>query len=152
MACKVCEHPEIGWIDRAIKEGSSLSVLAARFVVDENALSRHRAQHVNLVEFSGGPDPASLIRALEKTKERAEDAYLAAQTPAQQVNALREVRQSTEALAKLIGAYSRPDARILQSLMTKVKGVIITGLTAYPDAREQLLRELEKLMQEADGG
>ena len=51
--CAICTHPDKEAIDEALVGGTALSVLSAKYRVSEDALGRHKANHL----------PAKLVMA-----------------------------------------------------------------------------------------
>ena len=49
--CTICQHPERGAIDKAIKEGASLRDIAEKYGSSKSTLSRHKA-HMNITEVT----------------------------------------------------------------------------------------------------
>lgn len=149
--CKVCNHVERGILDKAMKAGTSLALLAKRFELTEDTLSRHRQNHIGEVTFRGGVDPAELLSTLQTNLENAQLAVVAAEGR-EKLDAMREVRQTTEAVAKLVGAYKVIDSRQLLPFWNKLKAILLDALKPYPEAREAVLIAIETMMAENSDG
>ena len=54
--CSICSHEQLMEIDQALVGGAALSEMAAKYRVSEDALSRHKANHLPdaLVKAQGG--------------------------------------------------------------------------------------------------
>jgi transposase-like protein len=141
--CRVCEHPEQRIIDIAIAKGNSLATLARRHDLSEDALSRHRAAHTDGKQDQG-IDPGELLAALLENKRIAEELAATAEEHKDRIAALREVRQSTDSIARLTGASSKANMKNLIPFWAKLKNAILEALKPYPDARRAVLDALEK--------
>lgn len=151
--CTVCSHPEQEAIDEALVAGTALSALSAKYRVSEDALGRHKGNHL----------PAKLVMAAE-VREVAEADNLLAQVRDLQgrtlavleaaehtqqhrtaLGAIREARSNLELLAKLLGELDdSPTVNILVSPQwLELRTTIITALDAHPQARESVLRAVE---------
>jgi hypothetical protein len=53
--CSICHHERLEEINRALVEGAALSEMAAKYRVSDDALSRHKANHL----------PDALVKAQE---------------------------------------------------------------------------------------
>lgn len=136
-------------INLGIQRGLAIITLAKRFSLTEDVISRHRANHVDLPEVAPAVDQKELLSALMSAKGVAENiAYDAQSTHNQKVEALREVRQITEAIAKLTGAYKQMDPKHLLPFWGKMRTAILKALQPYPEAREAVLNALEQEVME----
>jgi hypothetical protein len=152
-SCTICEHPEREAIDRALVGDSSNLSLSSVFAVSEQALRRHKANHL----------PAKLVMA-QAAEEVAQADDLLAQVRDLQAKALgilnkaeeagelrtalsaiREARGNLELLAKLLGELDeRPQVNLLVSPeWIELRAVIVGALEPYSDARGAILRALE---------
>jgi hypothetical protein len=139
-------HPEIRLIDQSLKVGRGLSTLALRFELTEDSLSRHREHVGDLNMKAQGVDPQELLASLMASKQQAELIAFGMDDPKVKMEALREVRQSTEAIAKLTGAYKTTDPKHLLPFWNKIRGRLIEALAPFPEAREAVLIALEEEM------
>lgn len=145
QSCKACEHPELKMINLGIQRGLAIITLAKRFALTEDVISRHRANHVDLPEVAPAVDPKELLVTLMSAKKMAEDIANDAQsTSNQKIEALREIRQVTESIAKLTGAYKQTDPKHLLPFWGKMRMAILKALQPYPEAREAVLNALEQ--------
>lgn len=150
--CKPCQHPEARLLDRLISRGDTLAVLARRFELSEDAISRHRSEHVDKLAFTTQVDPQGLLRDLLAAKADAEATLKAADDPELRLRAVREVRLTAESIAKLTGVFRAMDKKILLPVWARVKQAVISALKDHPEAREAVLRSLEQAQAELDGG
>lgn len=143
--CKVCQHPLQKIINQAIESGATLATLAVQFDLSEDALSRHRATHVGKISPQAqGVDPQELLASLLAAKQSAESIASNPLTDDKiRLEALREIRQSSEAIAKLTGAFKSVDPRHLLPFWHRIKSTLLKALESYPEAREAVLLALE---------
>lgn len=151
--CTICQHPDREAMDRALVGGTALSEVAAKYRASDDALSRHKANHL----------PATLVMA-EKAAEVAEAGDLLDQVRNLQgraltilgkaeeagelrtaLGAIREARGNLELLAKLLGELDdRPQVNVLISTeWLQLRARIIAALDHHPQARESVLRAVE---------
>jgi hypothetical protein len=121
------------------------STLALRFELTEDSISRHR-QHVSDLNIRAqGVDPQELLVSLLATKTLAETTAHDPQADSRtRMDALREVRQCVESIAKLTGAYKATDPKHLLPFWNKIRGRVIEALAPFPEAREAVLIALEE--------
>jgi hypothetical protein len=151
--CTVCTHSDRGAIDEALVGGSALSALSAKYRVSEDAIGRHKANHL----------PAKLVMAQQAEEVAEADDLLgrvrdlqthtlaileAAESTSQHRTALaaiREARSNLELLAKLLGELDeRPVVNLtISPEWLELRAVIVGALEPHPDARGALLRALE---------
>lgn len=149
--CTICSNDSKEAIDRALVEGTALSEVAALFRVSDDALSRHKANHL----------PATLSKAQEAEVAAEADELLdqvrglqartlaileAAEGSSQHrtaLSAIREARSNLELLAKLVGELDeRPVNVLISPQWIEVRGVLLEALAPYPDARSAVAGRL----------
>ena len=161
--CTICTHPEHEAINQALVGTASIRDIAAVYRVSQDALSRHKADHLPLtvakaeatrqVEQARGVVDAGLdvvaqlraingvtLNVLKEARER-HDGELA-------LKAVDRVQRQIELQAKLLGDLDeRPHVNILVAPeFVRIQTVLLGALKPYPDARlavAQALRELE---------
>lgn len=151
--CTICIHPEKTSIDSALVSGLAISAIAALFRVSDDALSRHKSNHI----------PAKLALAREASEVALADKLLdeVRSLQARTLNildkaedsgdlrtalgAIREARSNVELLAKLVGELDdRPVINLyLSSEWLEVRAVIVGALDHHHAARESVLTALE---------
>jgi hypothetical protein len=151
--CTVCTHPDGDAIDEALVAGTALSALSAKFRVSEDAMGRHKANHL----------PAKLVMA-EQAAEVTEASNLLSQVQDLQgraltildkaegtgnlrtaLGAIREARGNLELLAKLLGELNdRPVLNLhISPEWLELRAVIVGALEPYSEARGAVLRAIE---------
>lgn len=149
--CTVCSHPEREAIDTALVSGEPLRGIARRLAVSEDALFRHKRDHI----------VAALAQATEAATVAADDLLgqvrmlqaktLAILTTAEAAGglslslvAVREARGNIELLAKLTNQLSdRPtvNVAILPEWAT-LRALLLSTLAPYPEARAAVAARL----------
>jgi hypothetical protein len=157
--CTVCTHPDRESIDEALVGGTALSALSAKYRVSEDAVGRHKGNHLpaKLVMAQAAEEVTqadSLLDQVRDLQDKALDILAKAEEAGElrtALGAVREARGNLELLAKLLGELDeRPQVNILvspewHSLRTK----LLYALNPYPEARGSVLRALEGV---GDGG
>jgi hypothetical protein len=152
--CTVCSHPSQDAIDEALVAGTALSALSAKYRVSDDAMGRHKANHLpaklakahEAEEVSRADDLLRQVRALQsktlKILLRAEGAGDLRTA----LSAVREARGNVELLAKLSGELDEsPVVNVLISPeWLELRAVIVGALDPHPDARGAVLRALEE--------
>ena len=145
MACSICTHPHRDVIDTDLASGVPNRRIAARYAVTEQALRRHKANHL----------PAALAKAAEATQVASADALLrevsrlhgravgiidrAERTDDLRAatGAIREALRCVELLARLSQQLDDTPA-VNISVMPAWDGIrttVVEALAAYPEAR-----------------
>ena len=155
--CTICTCPDRDDIDRALVAGTALSEVAALFRVSDDALSRHKANHLpaTLAKARGAEEAAtadgllSRLRKLnretaailkEARKEGSKDNELA-------LKAIARVEKQIELEGRLLGELNdRPQINLyLSPEWLELRAVIVTALAPHQEARSAVLRALEGL-------
>ncbi len=152
-SCTICEHPDKEAMDEALVGGVSNRSLASLFAVSEQALRRHKANHLpaKLVMAHAAEEVAQADTLLEQVRDlqrRALDILDKAEEAGElrtALGAIREARGNLELLAKLLGELDeRPVVNLSVSPeWLELRAVIVTALEPHPEARGAVLRALE---------
>jgi hypothetical protein len=152
-SCTICEHPEREAIDRALVGDSSNLSVSSLFAVSEQALRRHKANHLpaKLVMAQAAEEVAQaddLLDQLRGLQARTLAILEAAETASEHrtaLGAIREARSNLELLAKLLGELDdRPVVSLnISPEWLELRAVIVGALEPHPDARGAVLRALE---------
>ncbi len=152
-SCTVCTHPERRDIDKALAAGGNVREMSALFRVSEDALSRHKRDHL----------PAVLVKAQEEEDVRAaldvvrqlrtiNGAALTVLKEARDagdgdlaLKAIDRIHRQIELQAKLLGELDeRPTVNIIVSpAWIALRGTIVAALAPYPEARLALAEVLD---------
>ena len=154
-SCTTCTHPDREAIDEALVSGSALSALSAKYRVSEDALGRHKANHLpaKLVMAQAAEEVAqadTLLGQVRSLQQRALDILDKAEEAGElrtALGAIREARGNLELLAKLLGELDdRPQINVLVSPeWLELRAVIVGALDPHPEARGAVLAAIEGL-------
>lgn len=154
--CTVCRHEDREAIDGALASGQPYRSLAERYDLTKDALARHRRAHLSPAikatqaerEAKGAATAADRVEALylraERVLEAAEDAGAASVS----LQAIRELRQCVELLARITGELDeRPvTVNVLTSPeWLQIRGVLLSALEPHPEARAEVAGALAEL-------
>jgi hypothetical protein len=154
--CSVCTHPAQSGLDADLIAGIALSALSAKHTLSEDALSRHRANHIPALLAKAEAAPAvaddllGQVRDLQSrtmtilgTAEQAGELKIA-------LAAIREARGCLELLAKLTGELAQEGTVniLIAPEWLALRGAILTALAPYAEARAAVAGALLRL----DGG
>jgi len=152
-SCTVCEHPDKEAIDRALVGDSSNLSVSSLFAVSEQALRRHKANHLpaKLVMAQAAEEVAQADNLLSQVRDLQGRAYgildkaEGAGDLRTALGAIREARGNLELLAKLLGQLDeRPVVNLnVSPEWLELRAVIVGALEPHPDARGAVLRALE---------
>ncbi len=154
-ACTICVHPDRDAIDRALVAGAANRRIAAQHAVSEQAIRRHRAEHLpeKLAKAEAAAEVAQaddLLRELRELRSKANALLLKAERSGDLRTALgsiREARACIELLAELEGELDRrPHINLLVTPeWVAVRTAVMTALAAHPDAKLAVVERLEAL-------
>ncbi len=140
-------------MDEALVSGASLSALSAKYRVSEDALGRHKGNHLpaKLVMAQAAEEVAqadTLLGQVRSLQQRALDILDKAEEAGElrtALGAIREARGNLELLAKLLGELDeRPVVNLnLCSEWLEMRAVIVTALEPHSEAQRAVLRALE---------
>ena len=135
-----------------MSDSSNLSV-SSLFAVSEQALRRHKANHLpaKLVMAQAAEEVAQaddLLGQMQDLQARTLAILEAAEESRQHrtaLSAIREARSNLELLARLLGELDdRPQVNVLISPeWLELRAVIVGALEPHPDARGAVLRAIE---------
>ncbi len=152
-ACTVCTHSDRRTIDAALARGDVMRQLAALNRVSEDALARHKTDHlpVALVKAQEQEDVRNAIDVVQQLKA-INGATLAILHEARQqrdpdtaLKAIDRIQRQIELQAKLLGDLDeRPVVNVLISPeWLELRTVIVGALEPHPEARDAVVRALE---------
>jgi hypothetical protein len=154
--CTVCTHPDRNAIDEALAGGSSARDIAASFRVSEDAVARHKGQHLRLrlMEARNSAEESERAQALDVLAQlkAINAASLGVLRDARQsgdgelvLKAVDRVQRQIELLAKLLGELDeRPQVNVLvMPEWVTLRARLLTALAPYPAARLALAEALD---------
>ena len=149
--CTICTHDRREGIDRTLVGGTALSEVAALFRVSDDALSRHKTNHLPPA-LAKAHDAGEIVRADELLSrvESLQARTLAVLQAAEETGelrtalaAIREARSNLELLAKLVGELDeRPQVNVVL-IDHRVRDAIVRALAPYGEARLAVANALE---------
>jgi len=153
--CTICAHDDRKAIEREIVAGTSAQKISALFRVSEDAVQRHKAEHLppKLVEARKATDDAQALDVITQLRTingaSLQILYNArqAQDPQTALKAIDRIQRQVELQAKLLGQLDeRPQVNVLVSPeWTQVRTTLLVALAPYPDARMAVADALTRL-------
>lgn len=154
--CTVCAHPRRAEIDQALAAGQTANtVLSSQFVVTEQALRRHKAQHLPAAlvkaqavqEVAQADDLLVQVRRLQGvTLSILRQAY-DAQDLRTALQAVGQARQNLELVGRIVGELEAERVQVAVLVQSpdwlRLRGAILTALDPYPDARLAVVEALK---------
>jgi hypothetical protein len=165
--CTICTHAEKPAINAALVAGEPNRRIAAQYAVSEQAVRRHREDHLPAVmvkseqakEVTRADDLLGQLTEITARTDRlytiadgiigkaakAEDWRTALMAVREASNANREARANLELLGELLGELNRqPQVNItLSAEWIEVRAVLYQALADYPEARAQVALALQ---------
>lgn len=153
--CTVCTHPNRAAIDLALLNGASGNAIAAKFRVSEDAITRHKGNHLPAT-LAQGQAAAEVARAdgllgqLQQLQDDARRIGGKAEETGDLKTALmgvRELVRIVELTGKLVGELDdRPQVNVLVAPeWTTVKVALLAALQPFPEARQAVAARLTAL-------
>jgi hypothetical protein len=153
--CTVCTHPDRPAIDLALVNGVSGNAVAAKFRVSEDAVTRHRGNHLPAT-LAQGQAAAAMARAddllgqLQRLQADARRIGGKAEETGDLRTALmgvRELVRIVELTAKMVGELDdRPQVNVLLAPeWTAVRVALLAALRPFPEARVAVAERLATL-------
>ena len=139
-------------MDRALVAGAAFPALAAKYRVSEDALGRHKANHLPAAlakaqEAGEAAHADDLLRQVKAIQSKTLSLLLKAEAAGElrtALAAIREARGNLELLAKLSGELDeRPVSVLVSPEWLELRMVIVGALEPYAEARGAVLRALE---------
>ncbi len=153
--CTICSCKERAEIDAALVAGEPLRGISRKFfgsVKAEDALSRHRAEHlpVRLVKAQGAAEVVQAGSLLERLLElNAETRAILREARLEQDNelalkAVARVEKQIELEGKLLGELREgPTVNlVVNAEWLELRALIVQAVSPYPEAREAVLKAL----------
>jgi hypothetical protein len=151
--CTVCSHAEREAIDEALVAGTALSALSAKYRVSEDAVGRHKSNHLpaklvmaeKAAELAVADNLLTQVRDLQARAYGILDKAEGAGDLRTALGAIREARGNLELLAKLLGELDeRPIVNLnVSPEWLELRTVIVGALEPHPEARGAVLSAIE---------
>jgi hypothetical protein len=163
--CAVCSHAAQHSIEKKIREGASLELLAEYYGVSDEVLRRHRDSHMN------SQLPARAVRSAVVTTSRMDaeamfaehedcirecreliDFARAKQNVSGWARGIAEWRSCLHQQAMMLGIYNQVDPRLGQARSRRIIEVVSQALEKFPEARGEVLAAIELVEEDEVGG
>jgi hypothetical protein len=161
--CAVCSHGAQHAIEKKIREGQSLELLAELYGISREVLQRHRDSHMNTqlpstsvrstVAVGSRMDAQVLFEEHEEVARECREliAYARSRQHIQGwALGIREWRATLDQQARLIGAYNQVDPQISRAHSARVIEVVSRALEKFPEAKDQVLAAIDDV-EEGEG-
>jgi len=158
-ACTVCAHPERAAIDRALVGGEPNRRVAARHAVSEQAIRRHRSDHLPAAladaaateKADAGTD---LLREVKALRGKAYSLLLKAEAAGDYRTALAGVREARACLELLGEVEGELDRRQTVNILVApewlaARAALMLALRPYPDAAVAVAASLAAIEERA---
>ncbi len=153
--CTVCVHDRRGYIERAIVAGTSAREISASFRVSEDAVQRHKAEHLppSLAQARkadgdrGALDVVVQLKAINAASLSILDTAREENDPQTALKAVDRIQRQIELQAKLLGQLDeRPHIQlVLTPDWLRVRGVLLAALAPYGEARLAVAEALARV-------
>jgi hypothetical protein len=159
QVCSICSSANRDVVDRLLVMGGSYRRIAARFSLTEQAVRRHKANHLPaaLAKAQGAQEVAqadNLLLQLQWLQWKALTLLDAAEKAGDgrtALGAIREARGNIELLARLMGELNdipQSGDFITGPEWASIRAMLMQALQAYPDARAEVAEGLLRLKEE----
>lgn len=161
--CAVCLHAAQGSIEKKIREGNSLELLAEYYGISAEVIRTHRDSHMNTLV------PARAVRSTVVTTSRMDSEAMFAEHEAVKAECLqlidfarskqnipgwalgiRELRSVLDQQNRLLGLYNVVDPNISKMHSRRIIDVVSRALEKHPEARSDVLAAIDQV-EEGDG-
>lgn len=153
--CTICAHDDRTAIEHEIVAGTSAQKISVLFRVSEDAVQRHKAEHVppkladarKAADDESALDVVKQLRAINGASLQILHEARQAQDPQTALKAVDRIQRQIELQAKLLGQLDeRPQVNVLVSPeWTQVRTTLLVALTPYHDARMAVADALTRL-------
>lgn len=151
--CTVCDHEQVGDINKALINNESFRIVSNRFKISKQALQRHNAGHIPkaMTQAKTAAEAAQADTLLDQVKslqakacqlldlaEKSGDLRTA-------LAGVREAKGCLELLAKLQGELQQEGTVniTLAPEWLELRAVILQAVEPYPDAKQRLITAIE---------
>jgi len=150
--CTICRHPDREAIDAAIVVGEPYRAIAARTGTTPSALSRHKRDHLPATvaraqdahEIAQADDLLAQLAALRVDAGRIAVKAEKAESYGAALQGVREQGRIIELLLEVAGELERGVNIIIAPQWIELRGVVLTALGPYPEARSAVAEALSE--------
>ncbi len=143
--CTICGHADRAALDTALVSGEALRGIARRFAVSEDALFRHRSDHIpaalaKATEAEAVADADDLLAQVQDLRRIAMHLLARASAAGDLRTALAGVREARACIETLLEVEGEIDRRLQVNILiapewVMVRSALMAALAPYPDAR-----------------
>lgn len=159
--CPICTHGARSAIEKKLREGASLALLAQSYGVTDEVLRQHRDSHLNAVipanHIAITPakmDAAAMFLEHEECIRECKDLIDWARANAHVHGWSSGVRLWLQAMHQqnqILGLYDQVDPRIANQRSQQIIDVVARALEKFPDARGEVLAAIDQVEDEKQG-
>jgi hypothetical protein len=144
--CTVCTHPDRTAIDLALVNGVSGNAVAAKYRVSEDAVVRHRGNHLPaaLVQAQAAEDVAQADGLLSQLQQLQSDARRIGRK-AEDTGDLRTALAGIRELVRIVELDERPQVNVLVAPEWVTARSTLLEAQTYPEARAAVAASLLRL-------
>jgi hypothetical protein len=143
--CDACAHTDRDQLDVQLARGVAISVVGEAFSLPVTTLVWHLERHLRGIPKRTGANPHDLVEDLRYIQSRAEtvlETVLREEKHTVAMTAIRELRETVLAIAKLTHAEKSLDPTWYLPLFAEVKGRILKAVEDHPDVRDRIIAAL----------
>ena len=144
--CLACEHPGRAELEQQLLHQVAAEVVAQSFGISTVIVEWHAARHLRGVARRVPGDPRELLVDLDYARSQAEAVVHSAAAEgkhALQLSALKEYRECTTAICKLVDARARLTPGRHDPRWDDLLDALLKLVERHPDWREELVAALE---------
>jgi len=146
VGCEACEHPGRAELEQQLLHQVAAEVVAQSFGMSTVIVEWHASRHLHGVARRVPGDPRELLVDLDYARSRAEAvAHVAAAEGKHtlQLAALKEYRECTQAICKLVDARARLTPGRHDPRWDDLLDALLKLVERHPDWREELVAALD---------
>ena len=153
--CSICANPDRAALDTALVSGEALRGIARRFAVSEDALFRHRSDHIPAAltkakDAEAVADADDLLTQVQDLRRLAMHLLAKASAAGDYRTALMGIREARACIETLLEVEEKIDRRPVVNLMIApewlaVRSALMAALLPFPEARAAVAGRLVAL-------
>lgn len=154
--CSICSHPQRRGIEKKLRKGVSLELLAEQLGTTDDMLRMHREQHMIQATKTSVIQPTKMDAAhlyqehdevIAECRELIAFSRKLGDTKGWALGA-REWRATLDQKNKILGLYDQVDPRLQRAFAAHMIEVVSRALENHPEAQREVLLAIE----EVEGG
>lgn len=162
--CAVCAHGAQASIEKKIREGASLELLAERYGISDDVLRKHRDSHMNTqvpstsvrptVMVSSRMDGEWMFREHEEVKRECReliDFSRSKQNIHGWARGVQELLNCLDQQNRLLGLYNAVAPDLGRQHSRRITEVVARALESFPEAKQKVLQAIDEIEQDDVG-